>query len=141
MVTGMQPYQAENTERLERMIRSRIPPPPAPDPCPEPLRRILIKALAPEPELRYQTSREFIADLRAFRHGEKVSADTHDMDATRRTFHHDGASDETRRTTPIGVSDDVQTSRLAAAAAPPVPQPLKLSRPASYARRAAAAYG
>ena len=56
MVTGLQPYQAETTERLERMIRSRIPPPPAPDPCPEPLRRILIKAMAPEPELRYQSA-------------------------------------------------------------------------------------
>ena len=29
MVTGLQPYHAESTERLERMIRSRIPPPPA----------------------------------------------------------------------------------------------------------------
>ena len=34
MVTGMQPYQAVSTERLERMISSRIAPPPAPDPCP-----------------------------------------------------------------------------------------------------------
>src|SRR5262249_39561489 len=33
MLTGMQPYQAESTEQLERMIRSRIAPPPAPDPC------------------------------------------------------------------------------------------------------------
>src|SRR5213079_2686038 len=63
MVTGLQPYHAESTERLERMIRSRIPPPPAPDPCPEPVRRILVKALDPEPDLRYQTAREFIADL------------------------------------------------------------------------------
>jgi len=30
MVTGLQPYQAGNTEWLERMIRSRIAPPPAP---------------------------------------------------------------------------------------------------------------
>src|SRR5262249_20342290 len=45
MTVGTQPYQAESTERLERMIRSRIPPPAAPDPCPEPLRRILTKAL------------------------------------------------------------------------------------------------
>ena len=37
MVTGLQPYHAESTERLERMIRSRIPPPPAPDPCPPPV--------------------------------------------------------------------------------------------------------
>src|ERR1022692_3153068 len=69
MVTGMQPYQAGTTERLERMIRSRIAPPPAPDPCPEPLRRILIKSMAPNPALRYPTAREFGADLEAFRGG------------------------------------------------------------------------
>lgn len=34
MTTGLQPYQADSTERLERMIRSGVPPPPAPDPCP-----------------------------------------------------------------------------------------------------------
>ena len=56
LVTGSQPYQADNTERLERMIRSRIPAPPAPDPCPEPLRRILAKSMDPEPERRYQTA-------------------------------------------------------------------------------------
>ena len=69
MVTGLQPYQADTTERLERMIRSRIPPPPAPDPCPEPLRRILIKAMAPDPDLRYATARELADDLDAFRRG------------------------------------------------------------------------
>src|SRR5436189_194900 len=74
MVTGMQPYQAESTERLERMIRSRIPPPPAPDPCPELMRRILVKALEPDHELRYQTAREFTTDLRAFRDGGEVLA-------------------------------------------------------------------
>ena len=31
------------------MIRSRIPAPPAPDPCPEALRRILLKSMDPEP--------------------------------------------------------------------------------------------
>jgi serine/threonine protein kinase len=56
MVTGMQPYQAATTERLEKMVRSRIPPPPAPEPCPEPLRRILVKAMAPDPERRYATA-------------------------------------------------------------------------------------
>ena len=67
MVTGMQPYQAGSTERLERMIRSKIAPPPAPDPCPEPLRRIMIKAIAPDPDFRYQTARAFANDLSAFR--------------------------------------------------------------------------
>ena len=59
MVTGLQPYQAASTERLERMIRSRIPPPPAPDPCPKPLRCILVKAMAPEAEERYQSAHDF----------------------------------------------------------------------------------
>src|SRR5664279_3837149 len=97
MVTGMQPYHAGTTERMERMIRSRIAPPPAPDPCPEPLRRILIKSMAPNPELRYASARDFGADLAAFRAGTPVAAVSEDLDATRRTFR-PPANDETRRT-------------------------------------------
>jgi tetratricopeptide (TPR) repeat protein len=97
MVTGMQPYQAESSEQLERMIRSRVPPPPPPDPCPEPLRRILVKALAPEPAMRYQSAREFADDLIAYRLDAPVKAAAEDLDATRRTFR---ADDETRRTSP-----------------------------------------
>ena len=112
MVTGLQPYQAETTERLERMIRSRIPPPPPPDPCPEPLRRVLIKAMAPEPELRYQSARELADDLIAFRLGAPTKAEREDLDATRRTFPR-AAGDETRRT-PDG--DDSPTRKTATAA-------------------------
>jgi tetratricopeptide (TPR) repeat protein len=96
MVAGLQPYHAANTEQLERMIRSRIPPPPAPDPCPEPLRRILNKAMAPDPEARYAAARDFAADLAAFRKGEPVRAAAEDLDATRRTFR--PQEGETRRT-------------------------------------------
>jgi eukaryotic-like serine/threonine-protein kinase len=93
MVTGMQPYQAESTERLERMIRSRIPPPPAPDPCPDALRRILMKALANDPAVRYHSAREFGNELILFRTGGAGSAGLlacavgleSDTDATRRT--------------------------------------------------------
>jgi serine/threonine protein kinase len=107
MVTGMPPYQAETTERLERMIRSLIPPPPAPDPCPESLRRILVKAMMPEPELRYASAREFADDLIMFRTGGPVRAVTEDLEATRRTARPDSA--ETRR----GAPDD-ETRRTAA---------------------------
>jgi len=143
MVTGLQPYQAENTERLERMIRSRIPPPPAPDPCPEPLRRILVKALDPEPELRYQTAREFIMDLRAFRHGgEVVAGSSGDPDTTRRTSRREEASDETRRTTPVAPDLDVPTGRTGpAAASEPEAQPKKKSHVGFYIRRVAAGAG
>jgi serine/threonine protein kinase len=98
MVTGLKPYHAESTERLESMIRSRIPPPPAPDPCPEPLRHILMKAMAPDPELRYPSAHDFASDLHAFRNGEAVAISAQDLDATRRTFRKTGTDDETRRT-------------------------------------------
>ena len=101
MVTGLQPYHAETTERLESMIRSRIPPPPAPDPCPEPLRRIIVKATAPDAAMRYQSAREFADDLIAFRHDGTVRAATEDLDATRRTTRAE-LDDATRRTAPQG---------------------------------------
>ncbi|HWE07409.1 MAG TPA: serine/threonine-protein kinase, partial [Rhizomicrobium sp.] len=107
MVTHLQPYQAESTERLERMIRSRIPPPPAPDPCPEPLRRILMKALANDPAVRYASARDFANELILFRTGalvEPAGEEDFDRDATRRTTRPVSAplaNDETRRTTPI----------------------------------------
>src|ERR1039457_6566047 len=120
MVTGMQPYHAGTTERLERMIRSRIAPPPAPDPCPEPLRRILIKSMAPNPELRYPSAREFGADLEAFQAGTPVAAESEDLDATRRTFRpsEDAAGqdlDATRRTAvPAAPSDGTRQTKVAA---------------------------
>ena len=108
MVTGLRPYEADTTERLERMIRSRIPPPPAPQPCPEPLRRILIKAMAPEPELRYQSARDVADDLIAFRLGAPVKAATEDLDATRRTTRRSntdtGPDEATRRTARPGAT-------------------------------------
>jgi len=115
MVTGLQPYQADTTERLERMIRSRIPPPPAPDPCPEALRRILVKAMMPEPELRYANAREFTDDLIMFRTGGPVRAVSEDLDATRRTTRPEHESDETRRTAPVEVQrEEAETRRTAA---------------------------
>ncbi len=100
MVTASQPYQAESTERLERMIRSRIPAPPAPDPCPEPLRRILLKSMQPDPERRYQSAAELARDLARFRAGGEVTAEREqDPDATRRTFRTGKyAGEGTRRT-------------------------------------------
>jgi serine/threonine protein kinase len=111
MVTGLQPYHAQSTERLERMILSRIAPPPAPDPCPESLRRILRKALAPVQELRYRSATEFAADLRAFRAGEPIAISDEDLDTTRRTFRQPAEPDATRRTTPVTEGPELETVR------------------------------
>jgi eukaryotic-like serine/threonine-protein kinase len=104
MVAGRQPYQAETTERLEKAIRSRVPPPDTPESCPEPLRRILSKMLAPDPEMRYGSASELADDLRAFRDGGTVRASSEDMDATRRTVRAEDDTSETRRTTPRAIS-------------------------------------
>jgi serine/threonine protein kinase len=116
MATGLQPYQADSTERLERMIRSHIPPPPAPDPCPEPLRRILIKAMAPDASQRYASAHDLAEELEAFRAGGAVRAEAEDLDATRRTFRLD--ADETRRTSPSDAGDRTRRSAPAAKARP-----------------------
>jgi tetratricopeptide (TPR) repeat protein len=106
------------------MIRSRIPPPPAPDPCPDPVRRILMKALANDPAVRYQSAQEFANDLILFRTG---GASTATMPLP---------SDETRRTQPApapvspSAAYDVETRRTqpvpsaspAPAAKPPAPK-------------------
>ncbi len=113
MVTGTQPYRADSTERLEKLIRSRVAPPALPDSCPPALRRILLKSMAAEPEVRYQTAREFDEDLAAFREGGTVRAVTDDLEVTRRTVRRD--TDETRRTQSgiLEPQDDDDTRRTA----------------------------
>ncbi|MGA2737000.1 MAG: protein kinase [Bryobacteraceae bacterium] len=121
LVTGSQPYQAESTERLERMIRSHIPAPPAPDPCPEPLRRILQKSMDPEPVRRYQSAADLAMDLVAFRAGAPVRAETpsetEDANATRRTYRPGsaegaGVDEATRRTAkPVKFGTKAQAPR------------------------------
>jgi tetratricopeptide (TPR) repeat protein len=124
MVTGSQPYQAESTERLECMIRSRIPAPPAPDPCPDGLRRVLLKCMDPEPARRYQSAADLAADLAAFRAGAPVRAETEaEADATRRTFRAAPVDADTRRTAPVDAAATARSAppRPAAPQLPPSP--------------------
>ncbi|HYG99751.1 MAG TPA: protein kinase [Terriglobales bacterium] len=99
MVSGRQPYQAENTHRLEHLIRSHAPFTPLPESCPLPLREIIAKALAPDAKRRYSSAHELRQDLISFQNGGPVKAMLEaDADATRRTVRPAEASDETRRT-------------------------------------------
>src|ERR1035438_1711316 len=67
--------------------------------------------MAPNPELRYPSAREFGADLEAFRAGTPVAAESEDLDAARRTFrpNEDAAGqdpDATRRSGMAGAPSD-----------------------------------
>jgi eukaryotic-like serine/threonine-protein kinase len=119
MVTGLRPYHAATTERLEAMVRSRIPPPPPPDPCPEALRRILIKALAPVVSARYGSAREMAADFAAFQAGGTVQAAQEDLDATRRTFRWE--DEETRRSDRSAEAQGGETRQMVPSVAAPTP--------------------
>jgi serine/threonine protein kinase/tetratricopeptide (TPR) repeat protein len=101
MLAGSQPFTAPGTEQLERLIRARTPAVPLPDSVPEPLRRIVMHALASDPGARYSTAIAFTTDLDAFRDGRPIAAAVSmaaDPDATRRTGR--GFEQPTTRTTP-----------------------------------------
>jgi len=75
MLAGSPPYQAENTRKLESLIRSRRPPRALPSRCPAALRAIAMKALAPDAARRYRSARDFQADLQAFLENKPVRAE------------------------------------------------------------------
>ncbi|HYW43121.1 MAG TPA: serine/threonine-protein kinase [Bryobacteraceae bacterium] len=66
MLSGVPPYQAESTRKLESLIRSRRTPRALGPNCPRALRAVVTKALAPNPEQRYGSASELQADLQAF---------------------------------------------------------------------------
>jgi len=76
MVAGCPPYQAQSTQKLEELIRSKRPPRALPDECPPPLRAIIRKGLAGDIENRYPTAGAFEDDLRKFLDGQPTQAET-----------------------------------------------------------------
>jgi eukaryotic-like serine/threonine-protein kinase len=66
VLAGAPPYQAENTDKLEALIRSKRSPRALPSSVPKPLRLIVSKALARDEGRRYRSAVEFMADLQAF---------------------------------------------------------------------------
>jgi eukaryotic-like serine/threonine-protein kinase len=66
MLAGAPPYQAQDTRKLEALIRARRAPRALPSAVPKPLRLIVSKSLARDGARRYQSAVEFMADLQAF---------------------------------------------------------------------------
>jgi hypothetical protein len=76
MVAGFPPYQAQSTQKLEELIRSKRPPRALPDTCPAGLRAIIRKALAGEMQNRYTSAAAFEQDLRLFLDNRLTQAET-----------------------------------------------------------------
>lgn len=99
LVAGHQPFQAETTQRLEHLIRTSAPLP-IPERCPEPLRKVIAKALARDRSYRYGSAEEFRLDLQAALEGKNpVLALEDENERTRRTLR-DNAEDTRRSAAP-----------------------------------------
>lgn len=74
MVRGRQPFRADDTRRLEQLIRSRQSPEPIAGYCPPALEAVIGKLLAPYPDDRYGSPADIRADLARAAAGEDTVA-------------------------------------------------------------------
>lgn len=130
MVRGRQPYRADDTRKLEHLIRSREAPDPIAGLCPPALEAVIAKLLAPYPADRYGSPQAIQADLASALAGRDTQAQSEgwprqpddDQAATRRTASEDAA---TRRT-----DDEPPTRRTANGPVLVAPAPVGVAPPA-----------
>ena len=112
MIAGRPPFDADSNPHLERVIRSRQPPPSLPEACPPALAKIIFKMLAGNVSARYSNAAAIRDDLAAFLGGRETVAEREwqaallASEATRRTTGAAGGTSEsdteaTRRTRPV----------------------------------------
>ena len=129
MIRGARPYDAPDTQRLERIIRSRRPPQPLTGRCPVGLEAIVARLLGPTPAARYESARAIREDLERFRSGARTSAE--ELGWPARVV----AEEATRRTREAVDTDEEKTRRTRPAVIPP-PLPTSVtSKPAELPAR------
>jgi serine/threonine protein kinase len=109
MLSGVQPFRAPDTRRLELRIRSQRSPEPLGAPCPRALQAVVAKLLAGRPADRYGDARAIREDLervlsgrttQAEREGWPVDATQHDEPPTARTQPPAPVDEDATRRTP-----------------------------------------
>jgi hypothetical protein len=123
MIRGARPYDAPDTQRLERIIRSRRPPQPLTGRCPVGLEAIVARLLGPTPAERYESARAIRTDLERFTAGARTNAEEQgwpsrvfDDEVTRRTREEVDADEEkTRRTRPAVIPPPLPPAATASA--------------------------
>jgi hypothetical protein len=121
MASGVAPFRALDTRRLEQRIRSRHVDQPLDSGCPTGLQAVVAKLLAPTPAERYDSAKAIRDDLQLAASGQPTLAERQGWPAkvvdeapTRRTHPPaDEVEEATRRTTP-----SASVAPLATAAAP-----------------------
>jgi serine/threonine protein kinase len=117
MLAGVPPYQAEDTRKLEGLIRSKRPPRALPGSCPAGLRAIVMKALAPGAGQRYPSAAEFRADLQLFLERKPTRAETERRSGWNPNATLEAARDALRRVTRTARRKHSHSLRVLSAAA------------------------
>lgn len=143
MVRGRQPFRADDTRRLEQLIRARRPPESLDGCCPPSLEAVVAKLLAPYPADRYASPADIRADLARVLAAELTRAQAEGWpDApTRRTLRDEPPTRRSLGSDGTGGPDEAPTRRLTTAASvvdlPPLP-PLPTAASDSPAPQSAA---
>jgi serine/threonine protein kinase len=122
IVTGRPYFEAESAAKVEHLIRRYAEARPLPAHLPLGFRAVLLKALHPEPQLRYATARAFADDLGLLLEGRSPAAVSllEDSEKTRRTT---GAVDDPEATRRTGPALPLREGRHTAVPASPSKQP------------------
>lgn len=139
LIHGTPPFRGDNeVETLDRLREGRIKVSPAELDAPEELRQVLVRALEPEREARYQNASEMVRDLRGFMAAESASELrealgrwTRDLAEAQGAVKHDAVESAVRKLLGQGIGDGAAPSRhqgttvfasSASAASGPAPQ-------------------
>ena len=117
MLAGVPPYQAEDTRKLEGLIRSKRPPRALPVSCPAALRAVVMKSLAPEAGGVTSRPIEFQADLQLFLEGKPTLAEIERRPRWNPTATLEAAREALRRVTRTARHKRARNLRLWGAAA------------------------
>ena len=142
MVSGVQPFQAPDTRRLEQRIKSRRPPASLDGGCPLGLQAVIAKLLAAKPEDRYGSASAIRADLECLGTGRETQAQREgwparagDEPPTRRTHPPTDAVDEATRRTSPGRTDLQVTARSVVETSAPPAETSRTARKGGLGRR------
>lgn len=142
MVSGVQPFQAEDTRRLEQRIRSLRPPATLSAPCPSGMQAIVAKLLAGNPQDRYGDARSIREDLERLESGRPTQAQAdgwpsraQDEPLTRRTRPAADVEEEATRRTSRGQADPAATGPSTADSIGPIADTQVVKKPNRFRRR------
>ncbi len=130
LLSGMPPFQAVDTRRLEQQIRAGYPRRPLPASCPLALQAVVSRLLAPDLQDRYESAGAVLTDLQHFEQGKTTVAEITgfpgrlDEAPTRRTLRTgDEDPERTRRTVNPAATTKTTAAPTATVPPPPLPPP------------------